>query len=131
MEKIAWTDDKFSVGNPQIDDQHKQLIKHINRLIALQKQRGNKKQQVKILTDLENYIEQHLVFEEALLRERGYPAHEEHAQLHSQYMIEVEMWGLMVENEDPNLLKKMCSFLNLWLTEHILGEDMKFSKYVK
>lgn len=130
MKRIIWSDEKYSVGNAQLDDQHKYLIKQINRLIALQKQRGNKKQQIKILIDLEKYVEQHLVYEEALLKDVGYPASSEHIQLHTQYMIELEMWAIMIDDHDPTVLKRMCDFLQSWLMEHIVGEDMKFKKYV-
>jgi len=130
MEKIVWTDAKYSVGNAQIDNQHKYLVKQLNRLIALQKQRGNKTLQKNILGDLEKYVEQHLVYEENLLHKVGYPNVDEHEQLHSQYMMELEMWAVMIDDDDPNILKRMCHFLQTWLTEHIVGEDMKFKKYV-
>jgi hemerythrin len=131
MDPIIWNDEKLSVGHEQIDNQHKELIRHLNNLIALQKEPFDPERQYAILADLEKYVEKHLYYEEALLRKQGYPALEDHEMLHSQYMMELEMWASMLEDEDPELPKRMCGFIQTWLVEHIMGEDMKFKPYVK
>lgn len=131
METIVWSDETFSVGHAKIDEQHKILVKNLNDLIVLQKQRFNQKQQRQIIAQLEKYVDLHLRYEEALLRKVGYDAYDEHEQLHSEFLMEVEMWSMMVEDEDPALPGRMCAFLKHWLMEHILGEDMKFRAYIK
>ncbi len=126
MQPIKWIDEKYSVGHPQIDAQHKVLLKQLNSLIVLQKQRFNQSKQKQIILDLERYIDKHLRFEESLLKEAGYEDYDRHVQLHSQYMMEVEMWILMIDDDDPSLPKRICAFLAEWFKEHILGEDMKY-----
>lgn len=130
MEKVVWTDEKFSVGHKQIDAQHRFLVDTLNKLIDLQKGRFNLSQQRKILADVEGYVDRHLAYEEGVLEDKGYAHFEEHCELHTEYMMEMEVWVALLDDEDSELPGRMIKFLAHWLVDHILGEDMKFKETV-
>ena len=65
MEQITWTEE-FSVGVVRIDEQHKQLIAMINRLIAEPQTTTRSETISDLLTGMTNYAQMHFATEEEL-----------------------------------------------------------------
>src|ERR1039457_7165583 len=61
--------DTYSVGIPQIDSQHKGLIRLINDLQTAMMEGKGKQALSSIINDLIRYTESHFAFEEALLQQ--------------------------------------------------------------
>jgi len=81
MEQITWTED-FSVGVVRLDEQHKRLIKMINRLIAEPQTTTESEMVSDLLSDMTNYAQAHFTAEEELMRQHNYPRLEEHVAQH-------------------------------------------------
>src|SRR5271166_668217 len=62
----------YSVGMPDIDDQHKGLVRLINSLQTAMMEGNGKSVLSGTLDDLIRYTQSHFAFEEAMLRKRGY-----------------------------------------------------------
>ena len=85
MEKIAWTSE-LSVGVGVFDEQHKQVILMINRLIDAQETATNSDVVSDLLDRMTRYARDHLKAEEKMLAEHGYPQLEQHKAQHMAYI---------------------------------------------
>ncbi|MCB1853155.1 MAG: hemerythrin family protein [Gammaproteobacteria bacterium] len=125
---VEWSD-KLSVGIEEIDDQHKQLANLVNRMHeAIQERHGN---QVvgEILEELTNYTRIHFAVEESLMRILGYPDYEEHQEHHEQLLEQVVDLKAKVAAGKASIGFELMHFLKLWLTKHIMKEDMAYSGF--
>ena len=80
MDQLEW-DDYMSVGVDDIDEQHKDLIKAINRLYEVV-MRGDigemRTARRKALDDLDHYVRHHFASEERFMEKISYPLLDEH-----------------------------------------------------
>ena len=87
MEPIQWSE-KFSVGVEELDQQHQQIIKMLNRLIST---RGTTDTRSETISDkllaMTRYAQKHFKAEENLLKAYGYPGLEEQREEHRAYRI--------------------------------------------
>ena len=74
---IQW-DNKFIIGNPQIDHQHQQLFKIANRFLAATTQ----EEQLHCADSLVEYTHSHFFYEEMLMRKLHFAMLEQHLQSH-------------------------------------------------
>lgn len=125
---IAWSEG-YSVGNNEIDAQHKRLIELINKLYNLYLSKNEAEIQ-NIIREIKEYTIYHFSTEEKLFREKGYPESRSHINLHEEFINEL---NLMVKNYNkiPSVLvMRILTFLQKWLTNHILKEDKKYIGYI-
>jgi len=130
MPQFEWSE-IYSVGNPEIDQQHQKLFDIANRYsVALQGGVGQKTL-IRIFNELVEYTGYHFRREEELMREGGFPDLESHKQNHEKlvklvmyYKQELDMGGMGIE-------QRALDFIKTWLSGHILGMDRKYREYVK
>jgi hemerythrin-like metal-binding protein len=73
MEPVQWSE-KFSVGVRELDQQHQQLIKMLNRLISIQGTTNTHSETVSdTLMAMTRYAQVHFKAEESLMEANGYP----------------------------------------------------------
>ena len=121
--------DSLSVGIPSIDRQHKVLIGLINELHDLiESGKNNASGSIAILKKLITYAKAHFIYEEGLFKGKNYDATEEHLAYHRK--IEKKLFDLKEQSNqsDFNLSSELMVFLKDWLNNHILKEDMGYSK---
>ncbi len=131
--KFQWTQD-MSVHNDVIDAQHKELFEKLSEVLQ------------KIIADdydnavdgmvnfFEKYMNGHLVYEEAYLREMNYPHLEEHHQQHEVFVEKYNELKERLSEDDANIdgiVFDIENFMGSWLTSHILIEDQKYAKYLQ
>ena len=71
-------EDVVSVGVPEIDSQHGELVGLINALGAALQERRDDESVGRILSDLVSHTRAHFDAEEALMRDRAYPERARH-----------------------------------------------------
>jgi hemerythrin-like metal-binding protein len=129
METIQWSD-KYSVGVEDLDEQHRQIIGMLNRLVSLPETGDTRSETVsEILTTMTHYALEHFKTEERLLKEYDYPNFEEHRREHVDYRkkaIDFSMATSLGVEAVPQIL---LSYLMEWWTHHILEEDMKYKPF--
>ncbi|MDM8569927.1 bacteriohemerythrin [Thiotrichales bacterium HSG1] len=126
-EFISWQDD-LSVGIQEIDEQHKILIKLINRLFDEAIIKRNTSIANEILTELIQYTVIHFAVEESLFRIFNYPNYEKHKLQHEE--LTKQVMGLKVKIEQgEEVSTELIVFLRSWLTKHILKEDKKYTNF--
>ena len=130
MEQITWTED-FSVGVVRLDEQHKRLIKMINRLIAEPQTTTESEMVSDLLSDMTNYAQAHFTAEEELMRQHNYPRLEEHVAQHRAFQKKtVDFCSATVLNVGI-VPETMLHYLSDWLVEHILRSDMAYKPFFR
>lgn len=126
---IQWRD-SYSVGLPEIDTQHKQLIEIINRLHDAMRTGSAHALIVRVVDDLLEYTNYHFSYEEKMISAAGYPHVAEHARKHRAMVAQIEAFRQRVGAPAATLPLQLMDFLKSWLTKHILSTDMDYRQVV-
>lgn len=125
MEILRW-DKRFSVGNQEIDLQHKMLFNFANYLTT-GSGKGYKRDEMKeILEELIAYTDYHFSFEENLLRE--HPSIESHRKIHADFIEKVLFFEKEFKHGNEQINGELFTFLVQWIRNHILVTDIDFFK---
>lgn len=122
--EIQWNTG-FSVGNKDMDDQHKELFTMINEFF----QQSSKKNAIIMCENLFSYIDLHFESEENLLRQINYPATDEHIKQHEELRHNFNALRKRLDNYSIDIQHKIGIFLYNWMAKHILKFDLKYKTY--
>jgi len=125
MSKIVW-DDRFSVGNDKIDDQHKSLVNLINQLNEIEEKGG---QLSTVFAKLDHYVHSHFTYEEVLLERVSYEDFENHKTEHKSFENWLHSVKVVYSSAGPNahyIVATVNCYLKDWLITHIMKSDMAF-----
>ena len=130
MEAINWTD-SFSVGVTQFDEQHKQLVRMLNRLIA-DPDAGTRSETIaELLSAMTNYAQEHFEAEEELMEKHNYPQLKEHTAQHHAFRRKTGDLCMATMNEVGTVPESLLQYLRDWLVEHILKSDMAYKPFFR
>lgn len=127
-------DNSLVTGNAMIDEQHKELIGKIDKLVACCEEGGGKVEAIKMLDYLSDYTDFHFGEEEKLQGEVSYPAIEGHKAKHAEFKKSVEeLHEMLVEEEGPTDAFVAAVQKNVvdWLFDHIKNMDQALAAYVQ
>lgn len=127
-------DASLVTGNEMIDEQHKELIGKIDKLVECCEQGGGKLEAIKMLDYLSDYTEFHFGEEEKLQEEVSYPGMEGHKAKHEEFKKAVaELHEMLVEEEGPSDAFVAAVKKNVvdWLFDHIKNMDQALAAFVK
>ncbi len=127
---LIWTE-RFATGFPEIDEQHRQLIRHVNQLEAMLVKTNPTVEDVqfiaKFLDFLQDYINSHFGFEEKCMachrcsvHEKNLEAHENFRQMFQRFKAKSRKEGFRME-----LLIDLNQTINAWIQDHILRIDIQ------
>lgn len=124
---IKW-ENRFSVNVSIIDEEHKNFLLIINKVIAA-KQESNKHEQISdALNEMTGYALSHFKSEERYMLEHDYPEYQQHKNEHKEFLKTTVDFCQQVMNRESNIIDDLCEFLEQWLAEHIQGTDKKFTE---
>lgn len=126
---VLWTDD-LSVGDQCIDDDHIGLFKLINDLSNASMTHGYINN---ILHQLARYTEEHFSKEEEHMRKFDFPGVEAHLAQHEEFVEWLTTISKMYSRfpQSPFVVGDAVNgYLQRWLREHILQEDMKYRDFI-
>lgn len=125
LETFVWTDE-LSVGVDAMDDQHKELVTKINKLV--EDLAGDSPEAYNDFKDLAGFVVQHFDDEEKFMESVGYPGLDTHKVIHKQLLDKVG--GFEGDIKDGSVDKfQLINFLKMWLRSHIMGIDMKYGEH--
>ena len=127
-------DKSLITGNSMIDEQHKELIGKIDKLLVCCEQGGEKVQAIKMLDYLAEYTEFDFGEEEKLQKEVSYPAIEEHKVKHAEFKKAVnELHEMLEDEEGPTDAFVQAVKKNVvdWLFNHIKNMDQALALFVQ
>ena len=123
---ITWKD-YYSVNDPLLDAEHKQIIECINELYSAWQGSTQSEVTKRVLDKLVQYTQTHFEHEEELMKEADFPQFDAHKVLHDDMRrrtIGLRTHLTLVTARD------VLVFLKGWWLEHIQGEDKLYSSYV-
>jgi len=129
MPLLDW-DEKYSVGDPMMDTQHKKWIGYINELYDAVKEKRGEAEQAEILENVVIYTRYHFASEERLLKRIDYPSLDEHHQIHERMTQKAIAMQKEVNAGQADRCLELIELLRTWLVDHILTEDKKYSEFV-
>ena len=123
--RIEW-EEKYSVGNKEIDDQHKKLFNLANTI-----ELAEKSHVTKIIMGLYKYTMRHFTAEEKMMEKSGYPYLSEHKKLHDNLITKLNDISERADMGRDIDMEKLKVFVFEWLTDHILKQDKDYMDYLK
>jgi len=129
MNFIRWSD-QYSVNIKLIDEQHKHLIKLINKMHEIILVDGNQKKVELIIEKLFEYTNYHFKTEENLLETYSYPNWQIHRKEHDDLLKQLLKLKVRLVKGSTTVSLEVFAFLNNWLVNHILDSDKKYSSYL-
>lgn len=129
-ELIKWNDN-YSVKVDRFDEEHKKLIKIINKLNSAMLEGKGKKILTEIVEELIEYTATHFKNEEDYFKKYNYPEYQEHKKIHDNLIERVLKIQEKIEEGNETISIEVIDFLKDWLIKHIMGIDKKYSNFFK
>lgn len=126
MPLIIWND-SLKIGLPEIDQQHKQLIDQLNRLVdAMQANRGTAEIQ-EIVRFLDIYVNQHFSYEEGCMHRFSCPVATQNKAAHAHFINVLAEVKTELRNKGASLglAIKVNEQLLDWFVNHIKKIDIQ------
>ncbi len=134
MAFMRWTE-AMSVGSPELNADHKQLVYLINRLAKAPDSEAPEEVVRQALFSLVRYAELHFAREEQVLTACGYPELDVHKEEHRSFVSDVTEFAQHFDRNPEGGARKvreeLLGFLKEWLNHHILIEDMAYRPFVE
>ncbi len=130
FDRFAW-ETEYESGNKEIDNDHKQLAIHINKLHHLITNQYPIDTVHKAIFDMTEHIKKHFILEESILLKKEYKEYTEHRSIHQRILSEYEILLRKTLNGEITLAALMSYLVKEVLIEHISNEDSKFFNTVK
>ncbi|TLE07776.1 bacteriohemerythrin [Helicobacter bilis] len=122
---LQWND-KYSVKNYLIDEQHKKLFELANMADNMIGKQTDPAEIKKMLVALFDYMKTHFRDEEVYMESIQYPSLELHKERHKQIVFEMTN---LVKNMKYDFKQQLVIIMEQWLLKHILQEDMEYAKH--
>ncbi len=120
----------FSTGIKKIDEEHKILVEMLNKLESSMYSDKKDKVLALVLRNLVDYVKFHFKSEEEVMEKIGFPELQRHRKLHKNLVHEVATILLDLKHGRAWSVPELVGFLQHWLMDHILGEDLKIGQYL-
>ena len=127
---IIWKD-SYSLGIEEIDAQHKKLVEIINRFYNAFYNNKHKRVISGILSQLVEYAKYHFTTEEQYFERLNYPDANYHITEHKRFIIEINRLIKANKSNPGATAFKLITFLQQWLTGHILISDKRYAGYIR
>ena len=129
-EFYVWNDAELGLAVEEMDKEHQELVKKMNALHDSVESKTLPALVLVKLEDLASYTVKHFADEEAYMAKIKFPELSSHKIIHQQLLRQFST-HLEEFKKTKVLGPEFFSFLKIWLTGHIRGIDMKYSKFSK
>ena len=127
MSLIEWKDE-FSVGVPDVDHEHRELIALINDLHEAVSKGDSDYTIMDFLGEIYAHVAAHFALEEKIMRERKYDRYAEHKADHEALLDELRDIMDEVEDEGHYDEARLSRKLEAWFTDHFRTHDAKLHR---
>ncbi|MBU5478427.1 bacteriohemerythrin [Eubacterium sp. MSJ-13] len=130
--------DKYKTDIALIDDEHRHLfeiIEKTNELIHENLLHDKYDEIMHLLDELKTYTETHFNDEEALMEKISYPGLAAQKKAHAAFvdkLVHIDINELdEIDEHQQAYLFELINYLLSWLSNHILGSDLKIGEYIR
>ena len=127
---LQWTS-TLSVGVPELDAQHQELFRRIDRLLTAVLHQDRSEAE-RLLTWLKGYVRDHFAAEERLMVEVEYPDAERHVQEHREFARRLAQVDADFTAQGPTAAVVFALEQQAvgWLKDHVYFTDVALGRYV-
>ena len=129
MKKITW-DESLSVDGGEIDEDHRRLVDLFNMLSRAVEEGDAAEYIDAVLEELVSCTIWHFRHEERLMLMYKYDGLEAHKDEHNDLIDSVRELQQKFHKANNLLTNEDIEYLEDWLTQHILGQDMRLGFYL-
>ncbi|MBF0562934.1 MAG: bacteriohemerythrin [Alphaproteobacteria bacterium] len=126
---MTWTE-AMSVGSPELDQEHRQLVDLINQVASWNPEVDSIILE-SMLDEMVTFLGEHFQHEEDLMRLAGYPGLEQHRANHVLVMAQVQgVRRRFTEGFILGAAEQMQTLIALWLHKHVVEDDQLYAPYL-
>ena len=127
MTLIEWKEE-FSLGIPEIDHEHREMIDLINLTYSVAREGGGQERILDFLGEIYARISAHFALEEKIMREKNYDEYADHKAEHERLLDEI--LDITDECESGGDLdeKRFSASLHDWFALHFRTRDARLHK---
>ena len=129
MSLMQW-DYRLETGDALIDGQHQALVEALNRLHSAMLEESGRGEVGSTLKFLSDYTVSHFRMEEEMMDRHSYPDASSHRKIHGDLIVSLKELVDGFRRDSTALTIATMIFLEEWLTNHFLGEDAKFVRFL-
>ncbi|MDT4292215.1 hemerythrin family protein [Methylomonas sp. MO1] len=123
MNQFVW-ENHYLLGNEKVDQQHKELFRLANRLLA--------SKDIHALTEnimlLYHHVREHFQAEEVFMKQNGYPEYQHHVQTHNLMLEKLVEFSNDINQQQQLEALDVPGFMHDWIA-HIVAEDAAINAY--
>jgi len=129
MPTLVWSND-YSINVAEIDEQHKKLLEHVNKLHAGVEAQIDKQVLHQLIVDLYEYTVFHFAFEEKLMKQHGMDHIKTHHEEHKLMLEHLkDVCNAMSDGKRPAFYSEY-DVSDDWFLAHIKGSDQKMGAFL-
>lgn len=125
---MSWSD-TMSVGDPEIDEQHRTLFSLLNELYVAFLEGTAHDRLGMLFDDLASYTRLHFRNEEIYFEQFGYPELEAHVAAHAALTQKLAAFRERYGHGEEDLTIEMIHFLRDWILGHIMQMDFRYRPF--
>jgi len=129
MSFLSWKEE-LSVDIAAVDEEHRILVDHLNKLYDAMAARSTKEVVLSTLGDFVESSRKHFTHEEKIMSESGYPGYLAHIIEHETLTRRINELKDDVKSGKRTVDLEVMHFLKEWLQSHILNKDMAIGSYL-
>jgi len=127
MAFLKW-DDSLSVKIPEVDEEHKVLVKLINELHDAMMEGKALEATAKTLNELVQYTQTHFKHEEIFMTRNNFPGYAGHKTMHEAFVEKVVNFQKEFNAGKITLSIQLLNFLSEWIVGHVKKADAEYGK---
>ncbi len=121
--------DSYSINIPELDEDHKKLVKLANAMLLAVNEHQGKKFVGEILAELIDYLGTHYGVEESFMRKVAYPDYEEHKAKHAEMTETAYRFNDQYRAGELDVVI-VCNFFLELVLDHLQSEVRKLGDFV-
>lgn len=128
---IDW-DERYSVGIPLIDEQHRGLVQMANELYegCTQGEEAARAYFSSVIKKAVAYVKEHFATEERMLQEAGYPDFQVHKKQHEEFIRTILEQVKAFQEGRKFVPNHFARYLRDWTLEHIAVSDRAYKDFM-
>lgn len=129
MPILVWSDE-YSINVAEVDEQHKELLEHVNKLHAGVEAQIDKQDLHQLLVELYEYTAFHFTSEERLMKQHGMSNVKKHHKEHKLLLKHLKhICNAVSEGKRPAFYSEY-DVSNDWFLAHIMGFDKQLGTFL-